>query len=114
MPKGEECDSCQRFSGYLGTEYLVCAIHPHGPAEIPCPDFAEIVGQWEPVGAAYYDGELVLQPPHYLTTAERLELLETHPMFTGVCPRCGAAIAIEGRVHYDCESSGCGWMDDSL
>ena len=35
--------------------------------------------QFEPLGGAYYDGELILQPTHYLTTAERLEMLETHP-----------------------------------
>jgi predicted RNA-binding Zn-ribbon protein involved in translation (DUF1610 family) len=71
-----------------------------------------------PLGAAYYDGDLVLQPEHYLSTEERLEILNTHPLFTGVCPNYGEAIAAhqefagEGMVHYDCE--GCGWMDDSV
>jgi nucleotidyltransferase/DNA polymerase involved in DNA repair len=51
----------------LGDEYPVCGIYPLGPAEIPCPDFAEVTEQCEPLGAAYYDGELVLQPEHYLT-----------------------------------------------
>jgi hypothetical protein len=104
VAKTEECDRCQMFSGYLGTEFLVCGIHPSGPSETPCPDFAEVIGQWEPLGGAYYDGELVLQPTHFLTTAERLEILETHPLFTGVCPDCGGAIAGEGLVHYDCPS----------
>ena len=45
MPRSELCDRCQRFSGYLGDGFLVCAVHPTGPAEIPCPDFAEVAGQ---------------------------------------------------------------------
>jgi predicted RNA-binding Zn-ribbon protein involved in translation (DUF1610 family) len=67
------------------------------------------------VGAArgaYYGGELVLQPEHYLTTAERLEMLNTHPFFTGICPKCGETIAGAALVDYDCE--GCGWRDESV
>ena len=112
MAKTEECESCQRFSGYCGTEFLVCGIHPSGPTETPCPDFAEVTEQYEPLGGAYYNGELVLQPTHYLTTAERLKILETHPFFTGVCTECGAAIGGEGLVHYDC--SRCGFKDDLI
>ncbi|HEY9825511.1 MAG TPA: hypothetical protein V6D19_08695 [Stenomitos sp.] len=112
MPKSEECEHCQMFSGYLGQEYLVCGIHPLGPTELPCPDFAEVLGQWEPLGAAYYDGELVLQPEHFLSSSDRLELLDTHPLFTGVCPQCKAAIEDEELVHYDCTS--CGWRDDTV
>jgi hypothetical protein len=112
MNKTKECDRCQRFSGYLGAEFLVCAVHPSGPAQSPCLDFAEVAGQWEPLGAAYYDGELVLQPEHYLTTEERWNILNTHPLFTGVCPKCAAVIASEDLVQYDCPS--CGWKDESV
>ena len=100
------------FSGYCGSEYLVCAIHPTGPSETPCPDFAEVTEQWEPLGAAYYNGELILQPESSLSTEERLEILSTHPIFTGACPACGSAIAGEDLVHWDCAV--CGWMDDSV
>lgn len=31
----------------------------------------------------YYSGELVLQPQQWGTREEQLELLDTHPMFTG-------------------------------
>ena len=86
MAKTEECESCQRFSGYCSTEFLVCGIHPSGPAETPCPDFAEVT--------------------------ERLEILETHPFFTGVCPECGETIWGEGLVHYDCQN--CGFRDDLI
>lgn len=71
-----------------------------------------MIGQWEPIGAAYYDGELVLQPEHYLTTEERWEVFNKHPLFTGVCPECGAGIAGASLVHYDCDR--CGWLDDSV
>jgi hypothetical protein len=77
MAKTKDCARCQRFSGYCGSGFLVCAIHTSGPVETPCPDFAEVSEQYEPLGGAYYAGELVLQPTHYLTTAERLEILET-------------------------------------
>jgi hypothetical protein len=99
MTQTEDCNRCKNFSGHYGPAFLVCAMHPSGPAQTPCPDFAEVIGQWEPIGAAYYGGELVIQPEHYLTTAERLEILETHPFFTGACPKCGAVIAGAALVH---------------
>jgi hypothetical protein len=86
MPKTEECDRCQMFSGSCDPEHLVCGIHPSGPTEVPCPDFAQVTEDCMPLGAAYYGDELVLQPEHYLSTEERLEILNTHPLFTGVCP----------------------------
>jgi hypothetical protein len=94
------------FSSFCDPEHLVCGIHPSGPSESPCPDFAEVAEDCMPLGAAYYDGELVLQPEHYLTTEQRLEILNTHPFFTGVCPNCGMAMAPhqesagEGMIHY--------------
>jgi hypothetical protein len=77
MPKTDECDRCQMFSGYCGSEYLVCGIHPSGPEQSPCLDFAQVNEDCMPLGAAYYDGDLVLQPEHYLSTEERLEILNT-------------------------------------
>lgn len=44
------CHRCDRFSGYLGSQYLVCAIHPSGPDQHPCLDFAEVIEDWKPVG----------------------------------------------------------------
>jgi len=52
---------------------------------------------WEPEGARYIDGELIIersfyngeeivQPRQRWTKAEQLELLDTHPLFTGNCP----------------------------
>jgi hypothetical protein len=78
------------------------AIHPSGPEQNPCLGFAEVTEHWEPLGAGYYDGDLVLQSEHYLSTEERLDILNTHPLFTGICPKCGAKVEPEQRVHYDC------------
>lgn len=106
------CHRCDRFSGYLGSQYLVCAIHPSGPDQHPCPDFAEVVEGWEPLGGTYENGELIIDWPGFLTTAERLEVLESHPYFKGVCPRCGASFGDSRPIHYDCGE--CDWMDDSI
>ncbi|NJM67019.1 MAG: hypothetical protein HC851_15785 [Acaryochloris sp. RU_4_1] len=106
------CDRCQNFSGFLAPGFLVCAIHPFGPNQNPCPDFAEVIEDWQPVGGAYYNGELIRDWPEFLTTVERLEILETHPFFTGKCPRCGASFGDARPIHYDCGA--CGWRDDSI
>jgi hypothetical protein len=103
MAKTDECDRCQRFSGYLGAEFLVCAVHPSGPAQSPCLDFAKVVNQAEESEGAYYNGELLRAPKRRLTTAQRWEILNTHPLFTGVCPKCGEVILEEGLVNYDCK-----------
>jgi predicted RNA-binding Zn-ribbon protein involved in translation (DUF1610 family) len=107
-----ECQRWQRFSRYLGDEYLVCAVHPLGSAQIPCPDFTKVTENWAPVGATYYNGELILDSPAYLTTAERLELIATHPLFTGECPSCGSTFAGAPAVHWDCPN--CVWVDDGV
>ena len=68
---------------------------------------------WEPEGATYYAGELILQPQKRWTQQEQLELLGTHPIFTGCCPACNRQFLQGDRppVHWDCE---CGWIDDTV
>lgn len=68
--------------------------------------------QWQPEGASYYNGELILQSKQK-TREEQLWLLGNHPFFTGICPQCGASFErdYQARVHWDCA---CGWMDDSI
>jgi hypothetical protein len=90
MSKQEECDRCEHYSGYEGESFLVCAMHPTGPEEDPCPDydFVEDDG-WFPFGAAYVDGELVLTQAHFLEASERNIEIMIHPRFTGRCPECG-------------------------
>ncbi|MHC5939004.1 hypothetical protein [Nostoc sp.] len=106
---------------YAHNPYLVCAVHLDGVNGNSCLDFredpnADPVELWEPEGASYYNGELILQPQHRLTQQQQLELLDTHPMFTGRCPQCGYEFDRDwsARVHWDCPNSECGWMDDSV
>ncbi|MEA5578673.1 hypothetical protein [Anabaena sp. UHCC 0451] len=113
MPKISECNRCLFYSH---NPHLVCAVHPHGVTGDSCLDFREDPNAeelWQPEGATYYNGELILQPPQ-LTTEHQLELLETHPLFTGTCPQCGAFFNRDyvSRVHWDCDI--CNWKDDSI
>lgn len=115
MPKLPECNHCLLYSH---NPHLVCAVHPYG-VDDSCLDFrldpnAEPEELWEPEGASYYDGELILQPKQHLTTEEKLQLLDTHPMFTGCCPSCDYQFPshIPELVHFDCPR--CGWIDDSV
>ena len=106
-----ECERCDYFSGCLTESYLVCAVHPTGPAQDACPDFTEVIEAWEALGGTYENGELIKDWAGYLSTVERSEVLESHPYFTGVCPQCSAKHGNSRPVHYDCA---CGWMDDSI
>ena len=70
---------------------------------------------WEPEGASYYNGELILQPQQRWTQEEQLELLDTHPLFTGKCPQCGYQFERDYTaccVHWNCPE--CGWLDDPV
>lgn len=70
--------------------------------------------QWEPEGASYYNGELIVQPQQRWTREEQMELLDTHPMFTGRCPQCERPFPRYEKppVHWDCPQ--CGWVDDTV
>lgn len=140
MPKIPECDYCL-FCAH--DHHIVCAVHPAGPGGDRCLDFRPDpnfkskrfvdfleVGeettfenpyslnlgeeQWEPIGASYYNGELILQPRQRWTREQQLELLDTHPMFTGRCPQCGYEFERDytARVHWDCPE--CRWIDDTV
>ena len=116
MPKIPECDRCQFYSH---NHHLICFPHPSGPNGDICldfrpdPEYLEGLQRhgsdepfsnpcglhpneelWEPEGASYYAGELIVQPRQRWTREEQLQRLDTHPMFTGRCPQCGA----EGSV----------------
>jgi hypothetical protein len=114
MAKIPECNRCLL---YAHNPHLICAVHPMGVEGEICPDFqldpdAPTKELWEPVGASYYNGELILQPETRLTQAEQLRLLDWHPVFTGRCPECEMPIiqTYPPRVHWDCLA--CGWRDD--
>ncbi|MGF1939472.1 MAG: hypothetical protein RM347_034895 [Nostoc sp. ChiQUE02] len=116
MPKIPHCDRCLLYSH---DPHLVCAVHPAGPQGDSCLDFrldpnAEAEELWQPEGASYYNGELIVQPQQRLTQQQQLELLDTHSLFTGKCPQCEYEFDRDytSRVHWDCPE--CGWMDDTV
>ncbi|MEH2096529.1 hypothetical protein CDG77_33475 [Nostoc sp. 'Peltigera membranacea cyanobiont' 213] len=122
MPKIPHCVGVARLRHrcllYSYNPHLICIVHPDGVDGDSCLDFredpnAEPVELWEPEGATYYNGELILQPQQRWTQQQKLELLDWHPMFTGRCPQCSSEFdrGDTSRVHWDCK---CGWMDDSI
>lgn len=123
QPTGPSGDTCldfrpdpeyshvTRFKDFLGLQQRRGSDSDE-PFHNPCgTDHTEQL--WEPAGASYYAGELIVQPRQRWTQQEQLQLLDTHPMFTGRCPQCGAEFERDYRsvVHWDCS---CGWMDDSV
>ena len=110
MPRIPECDRC---SNNAHSGFLLCAIRPLGPQGTSCPDFAPpaVEELWEPPGAQYRNGELILHRPGHMGELQP-EIADDHPMHTGVCPRCGAEFARRPLVHWDCAV--CGWLDDSV
>lgn len=121
-----QLDCCIRCKYYSRNPFLICAEHPMGVEGDHCPDFeldleipddeatAWYGEQWQPEGASYYGDELVLDPVQRLTIEQRLDLLDSHPFFTGRCPNCEMPLnqTEPPRVHWDCGH--CGWVDDSV
>jgi hypothetical protein len=85
-----ECDRCLL---YAHNPHIVCGVHPNGIDSDRCPDFrpdpnAEIEEKWSPEGYSWYGDELIANRPSRFSRSEQLEILNTHPFFTGVCPQC--------------------------
>jgi hypothetical protein len=123
----DKLECCQYCDFYAHSAYMVCGVHPTGVEGNYCADFrvasaAAMVpddplvwygNRWQPQGASYYGDEPILEPVQRRSSEHRLELLDSHPLFTGRCPQCERGIkAIAGQIHYDCEN--CGWVDDSM
>jgi len=123
-----ECDRCQFFSG---NALLPCSVHPKGVSGESCLDFREdertaqhwqeFLGlDWVREGTVSseeggsYGGEMIRCHPFRFSDAERLELLDYHPLFTGRCPECEMPIQQLDAplVHWDCPH--CGWKDDTV
>lgn len=113
-PAGPDGDTCmdfrldpqcshQRFKDFLGLQRRRGSDNDE-PFHNPC----ETEQLWEPEGASYYAGELLKQPRQRWTREEQLQLLDTHPMFTGRCPQCGSEYERDYRavVHWDCPDCG--------
>jgi hypothetical protein len=80
-----QCDRCLYNTH---NPHLPCTVHPQKVVEAQCPDFEADPSLpsdelWEPEG--YYAGELVPTPVQRWTTAQKLALLNWHPLFTGRC-----------------------------
>ena len=115
MPKIFLCDRC---SLYAHNPHLVCAVHPNGVETDKCLDFRpdsniKVQEHWSPEGYSWYGDELISDRPSCYTQAEQIQILDNHPFFTGVCPRCKYKLNQDERtIHYDCLE--CGWVDDSV
>ena len=115
MPKIPDCDRCS-FNAH--NPHIVCAVHPNGVESEKCLDFrqdsnAKVEEQWCPQGYSWYGGELVPNRPSRYTVNEQIEILDTHPFFTGVCLKCRHEFDLENLpVHYDCPE--CDFIDDSV
>ena len=100
----------------MGVEGDSCSDFRLAMRERPIPDdpMAWYSDQWQPQGASYYGGELILDPVQRLSLEQQLEMLDVHPLFTGRCPNCERPIpqAAPGQIHWDCGH--CGWGDDSV
>ena len=111
MPKISKCDRC---SFYAHDPHLICAIHPGG-VENDCLDFRDNGREaelWSPQGYVWYGDNLQAVGRSRLTNEQRLEILDTHPLFTGKCPSCGHKFENYPLIHWDCPN--CGWIDESV
>ena len=62
---------------------------------------------------SYYNGELIKQPRKRLSKEERLYLINTHPVFTNICPNCNYEFKNQDSPKtYNCPE--CGWNDNDM
>lgn len=120
-PYGPDGDTCIDFSpspklqSKKFVDFLGLELHQQDNEPFTNPfDLEPNENLWEPEGASYYAGELILQTQVRWTRDEQLELLNTHPIFTGYCPECGYKFSRDNppQVHWDCPN--CTWKDNSL
>ena len=99
---------CDRCLFYAHDPHLVCAEHPEG-VDSDCLDFGvnskfQEEELWSPDGYYWYNGELLENRVSKLTTEQKLEILNTYPLFTGQCLNCGHEFdrANLPMIHLDC------------
>ena len=118
MSKVPECDLCLFYSK---NAHIICAVHPFGVDGNYCLDFrrdpkieVEDEELWSPEGYSYYAGQLIKNPTRRLTPQQQLNIIDTHPFFTGRCPECGYEFPKDNppAVHWDCPA--CGFIDDAI
>ena len=89
------------------------------------PYYPESDMNWSPPGTdyvngelvmkeSYYNGELIKQPQQRFSKEEMLYLIDTHPLFTNICPNCNYEFEKQDspRAHYNCPE--CGWDDSDI
>lgn len=138
-PAGPTGDSCldfrpdpdaqnRRFEDFLGLQWEIGSGMEDYETPIDNPfDLDPDEELWEPTGArfvngelvverprSFYNGEEIIQPPQRWTREEQLDLLDWHPLFTGRCPQCELPYPRYEKppVHWDCPE--CGWVDDTV
>jgi hypothetical protein len=47
-----------------------------------------------------------------LSRSEQLEVMQTHPLFTGKCPCCGAEVSSHKQAPNQLECHSCDWVDE--
>ena len=101
---------CDRCTFNTRNPHLPCAVHPYKIVDARCPDFEAdpslpAMEVWEPEGASYCAGELVIEPIQRWTREQKIALLDWHPMFTGRCRDCELSLmqTHPARVHWDCQ-----------
>jgi hypothetical protein len=67
---------------------------------------------WSPEGYYWYGDKLLEHRPSQLTPEQQLEILDTHPLFTGKCPSGGHEFENYPPIHWDCPV--CSWADEML
>ena len=91
MPKIPKCDRC---SFYAHNPHLICAVHPGG-VENDCLDFRDNGREaelWSPQGYVWYGDNLHPVGRSRLTNEQRLEILETHPLFMANAPTVATSL----------------------
>ncbi|MBD2103759.1 hypothetical protein [Leptolyngbya sp. FACHB-261] len=100
-----------------GNPFLFCSVHPQGLTENTCLDFRPDPGLPVEPGSGKFEeeqdeGELMGCEDHW-AQVQKLERLNSHPMFTGQCPDCGYEFSpvMHPDVYWDCLE--CGWADQT-
>lgn len=70
--------------------------------------------RWFAYSSGWYAREPVPTSCTTLPTQEQLDLLDSHPLFTGCCPHCSWEVdrSSPPDIHWD--GPDCGWKDDSV
>ncbi|MEG3440037.1 hypothetical protein V0288_23110 [Pannus brasiliensis CCIBt3594] len=118
MSKIPDCDRCLLFSQQL---YYVCAVHPEGVEGDECPDFRpdpeideeEEEKPWSPAGHFWYGDNLLPDRLWRPSKEEQEKIIETHPLFTGLCPNCSHVFSTNPPTGAPWHCPACDWREDS-